>query len=117
MSTVPKNKRWRPETKNQNCQPRGSAVVFTGQSRVLSGSRATPYLTLDLLTHMSTYYVPKIVPGIGLHFFFYKFIYLFLFLAALGLRCGTQASHCGGFSYCRARALGTWASAVVAHGL
>ena len=33
------------------------------------------------------------------------------------LRCGAPASHCGGFSCCRARALGTWASVVVAHGL
>ena len=33
------------------------------------------------------------------------------------LRHGTQASHCGGFSCCRARALGTWTSAVVARGL
>ena len=58
--------------------------------------------------------------------FFYKFIYfIYLFLAALGLhcctqafsgccergllRCGAWASHCSGFSCCRARAL--------AHGL
>ena len=64
--------------------------------------------------------------------FFYKFIYLFL--AALGLRCCTQAfsscgqvgatlccgvraSHCSGFSCCTARAPGTWASVVVACGL
>ena len=46
---------------------------------------------------------------------FYLFIYLFL--AALGLRCGVWASHCGGFSCRGARALGTWASVVVAHGL
>ena len=46
--------------------------------------------------------------------FFFKFIYfIYLFLAALGLRCGEWASHCGGFSCCRARALGTWASVVV----
>ena len=55
-------------------------------------------------------------------------------MAALGLRCcaqtfsscgergllfvfGVQASHCGGFSYCAAWALGAWASVVVAHGL
>ena len=65
--------------------------------------------------------------------FFKKFIYLiYLFLAALGLCCCTwafsscskrrllfiaRASHCGGFSCCGARALGTWASVVVAHGL
>ena len=33
------------------------------------------------------------------------------------LRCGAQASHCGGFSCCGARAVGAWASVVVAHGL
>ena len=31
--------------------------------------------------------------------------------------CGVWASHCGGFSYCGARALGAWASVVVVHGL
>ena len=67
---------------------------------------------------------------------FLKIIYLFiyLFLAVLGLRCcarassscgergllfpcGVQASHCGGFSCCGARALGVQASVVVACGL
>ena len=33
------------------------------------------------------------------------------------LRCGARASHCGGFSCCGARALGAWASVVVARGL
>ena len=47
--------------------------------------------------------------------FFFNFIYLFL--AALGLRCGAWASHCSGLSYCGARALGAQASVVVAHGL
>ena len=65
--------------------------------------------------------------------FVYLFIYLFIFgcvrssllctgflqlwRAGATLRCGARASHCGGFSCCRARALGTWASVVVAHGL
>ena len=38
-------------------------------------------------------------------------------MAALALCCSAQASPCGGFSCCRARALGTWASVVVARGL
>ena len=43
----------------------------------------------------------------------------FLWLQRVGatVRCGVWASHCGGFSCCRARALGTRASVVVAHGL
>ena len=66
--------------------------------------------------------------------FFNKFIYfIYLFLAALGLvaarrlslvaasgatlRCGAQASHCGGFSCCGAWTLGAQASVVAARGL
>ena len=68
-------------------------------------------------------------------FFFYKFIYCYLFIfgcvgssflhagflqlrrAGATLRCSAWASHCSGFSRCGARALGTWASVVVARGL
>ena len=62
-------------------------------------------------------------------FFFFNYI----FFAVLGLHCCewafsrygergysscvAQASHYGGFSCCRARALGAWASVVVARGL
>ena len=62
--------------------------------------------------------------------FYYLFIYLFIFgcvgssllragfslVAASGgatLCCGAQASHCGGFSCCKARALGARASVAV----
>ena len=61
---------------------------------------------------------------------FYLFIYFgcigssllhacFLQLWPVGatLHCGAQASHCSGFFCCGARALGTWASVVVACGL
>ena len=63
---------------------------------------------------------------------FYKFIYLFIFgcfgssLLHVGflqlqrggptLGCGAWACHCGGFSCCGARALGTWSSVGVARG-
>ena len=62
-------------------------------------------------------------------FFFNEFIYfIYLLLAVLGLRCCVQAgggllftvvqaSHCDGFSCCRAWALGTRASVVAACGL
>ena len=63
-------------------------------------------------------------------FFIHLFIYLWLhwvFIAAYGLslvvasgaslRCSAWVSHCSGFSCCGARALGAWASVVVAHGL
>ena len=52
-------------------------------------------------------------------FFFLKkkCLFIYLFLAALGLCCCTRASHCGGFSCCRAQALGAWASVVVARRL
>ena len=41
--------------------------------------------------------------------------FLYLWQAGPTLRCGAQASRCGGFSCCGARALGAWASVVVAH--
>ena len=69
-------------------------------------------------------------------FFFNLFIfyYLFIYLGCVGsfvavhrfslvslsrttLHCGARASHCDGFSSCRAQALGTQASVVVAHEL
>ena len=43
--------------------------------------------------------------------------FLQLWRAGATLRCGAWASHCGGFSCCGARALGTRASVVVARGL
>ena len=43
--------------------------------------------------------------------------FLWLQRAGATLRCGAWASHCGGFSSCRAWALGVQASVVVAHGL
>ena len=63
-------------------------------------------------------------------FFFFLIIYFgcigssllrtgFLWLRRVGttLHCSARASHCGGFSCCRARALGARASVVVARGL
>ena len=43
--------------------------------------------------------------------------FLYLWRTGVTLRCGARASHCGGFFCCGARALGTWASVVVARGL
>ena len=72
--------------------------------------------------------------SLSFSFFFFLIYLIYLFLAALGLcccvrafsrcgewgatlRCGARASHCGGFSCCKARALSARASVVVAHGL
>ena len=43
--------------------------------------------------------------------------FLWLRRAGATLRCGVRASRCGGFSCCRAQALGAWASVVAARGL
>ena len=61
-----------------------------------------------------------------LHIIFFPFFLSFC-VAARGLslvgvsgptlRCGARASHCGGFSCCRARAVGARASVIVACGL
>ena len=63
-----------------------------------------------------------------LFFIMYCFWLRWVFVAARGLFsgcgepgaalcCSAQASHCGGFSCCGARALGAWALVVVARGL
>ena len=89
----------------------GLLVSFSLQLLQLYGSY--PYL--------STYYWVGFFFPLSVIFtrFIYLCIYLFLnlFLAALGLRCGAWAYHCGGFSCCGARALGVWASVLVAQGL
>ena len=73
-------------------------------------------------------------PTVIFFLFINLFILFYLFLAVLGLccctqafsscgeqgatlRCGARASHCSGFSCCRAWALGMGASVVVARGL
>ena len=67
---------------------------------------------------MPSYYATKICVLKKNDSFFYKFIYfIYLFLAVLGLHCSPWASHCGGFSCCRAWGLGPRASVVVAHRL
>ena len=49
--------------------------------------------------------------------YFVLILFIYLFLAALGLHCGARASHCSGFSCCGARALGARAAIAVARGL
>ena len=70
--------------------------------------------------------VPRIGRQILYHWTTREVLVLLLyFLAALHLcccsrafsSCGARASHCGGFSCCRARALGTRTSVVVVRGL
>ena len=85
-----------------------------------------PCIGRQILNHCAT----REVPGRLFLSLFILFIYFWLrwaFVAVHGLslvaasgatlRCGAQASHCGGFSCCGARAVGAWASVVVAHGL
>ena len=51
------------------------------------------------------------------HFFFYINLFYLFILAAFVLCCGARASHCSGFFCYGARAVGAWASVVVARGL
>ena len=54
----------------------------------------------------------------GLHWVFVSArAFLWLRRAGATLGCSVRASHCSGFSCCRARAVGVWASVAVAHGL
>ena len=77
----------------------------------------------------------KVLSILFIYFFYINFLILFIFIfgcvgssllragflwlrqVGATLSCGVQASHCSGFSYCGARALGTRASVVVARGL
>ena len=76
----------------------------------------------------------QVVGFIQFFFFFNFYLFIYLFIGCIGssllcagflqlqragvtLRYSARASHCGGFSCCGARALGAWASVVVARGL
>ena len=106
----------------------------------VSSTPLTPILTtkhgsrLCQCPHLRTTGSEQCLALINVNSFFFfnnKFIYYFwlrgVFVAAHGLSLvvasggysssGAWASHCSGFSCCRARALGTRASVVVAHGL
>ena len=56
-----------------------------------------------------------VLAALGLHCCAWAFLWLWRVGATL--RCGAWASHCSGFSCCRAWALGARASVVVVHGL
>ena len=83
----------------------------------------------DSVIHIHTLFFFNIFSMVVYH----RLFFFNLFLAVLGLRCctrafsscgergatlrwGAQASHCSGFSWCGAWALGVRASVVVAHG-
>ena len=68
-----------------------------------------PHFILFFLALFSFFFF---LAGLGLHC--YAWAFLSLWSAGATLRCGAQASQCGGFSCCRARALGVWASVVAA---
>ena len=92
-------------------------------------------ITNNLFTCYSSIHILYFVLSLFWYFFFLnKFIYLFIYFglhlglcccagflqlqrAGATLRCGARAFHCGGFSCCGARALGTQASVVAARGL
>ena len=74
-----------------------------------------------------TYMLPRVpsillAPNFSCFFLFKFYLFIYLFLAVLGLRCfmrvfssgGALASHCHGFSCCGARALGVPGPVVVA---
>ena len=87
--------------------------------------------------NLPIYPSPHLSPGNHKFVFFFKIIYLFIYLfildcvgssllhagflqlrrAGATLCCSARASHCGGISCCRAQALGARASVVVACGL
>ena len=89
------------------------------------------YISIVLQQYVRHFY--KHLSYLLLFFFLIILFYLFIFgcvgssllhmgflqlrQAGAALHCGPWASHCGGFSCCRVRALGAGASVVVARGL
>ena len=79
--------------------------------------------------HLYIYTMASIVFYIYIKYIYFLYIYIYFFnfwlrgvfvaarRAGATLCCGARASHCGGFSCCRALALGAQASVVVARGL
>ena len=90
------------------------------------GNCVSRFLAVNLLNCINFY---KSQLSISFLFFLNLFIFgclgsslllagfLLLWRAGATLRCGAQASHCGGLSCCGAQALGARASVVVARGL
>ena len=86
------------------------AIIITVKTAVIRddiNSERTPFLKI--------YFIYFIFGCVGSSLLCAGF--LWLWRAGATLRCGVQVSHCSGFSCCGARALGAWASVVVAHGL
>ena len=71
-------------------------------------------IPVTIITSFLITYLLNLLAALGLHC---CAGFLWLWLAGATLRCGVQASHCGGFSCCRAQALGVWASVAVACGI
>ena len=114
--------------------PFPSLAAFTSSGQVVP----LAWPPLSGLPHPSTDQIPLVsqLGGTQGHLCtnLHSFPCFFFFLAVLGLcccsgffsscgewgllsSCGARASHCAGFSHCRAQAPGTWTSAAVAHGL
>ena len=110
---------------------RTSFFVWNHLSWFTTGSGV---FTFQVQTWISSSYKSSLISpsqntlGIPLFFFFLinLFIYLHFIFGCVGsllrwvgatLHCGVWASHCSGFSCCRAWALGVQTSVVVAHGL
>ena len=109
-----------------------SLLVFSSHIRYLNW---LIHLKIRNIVYDFTYNCIIIFVSFRIFFFFYCFLkFLIYFLAVSGLCCcaqafsscskcgatlhhGARASHCGGFSCCRAWTLGAWASVVAARGL
>ena len=94
----------------------GSCFCIHSASLCLLVGAFNPFIFKVIINMYVPITIFLIVLGL-LFFFFPKIIFIYLFWAALGLCCSVRASHCGGSSCCRARALGARASVVVARGL
>ena len=106
------------------CKGGLSTDLGVGDLNSSSGS-----LILSFLICKESQYLQTWLPHKDLFAHFYNFFFIIINLFIFGcvgssllcagatLRCSARASHCSGFSCCRARALGMRASVVAAPGL
>ena len=112
-----------------DCSGIGLVGVFLGSLKEVAGDTFGWDLSIlgshSVIGYQDHFYLEDRV------FFFLINLFIYLFLAVLGLcccaqafsscgttlHCGARASHCGDFSCCGAQALGVWASVVVARRL
>ena len=99
------------------CESIGSRDISFCHERALSPEQVSVLPEILYFSSLAPMPRSRVCLFVFLQIFYFIYLFILFFGAALGLRCSAQASHCGGFSCCGAWTPGVWASVVVALGL